>query len=125
MAGLYAISLPQPFYAPVFKSMNGGGTWSAVNTGLTATWVNALAIDPETPSTLYAGIYGGGVFKSTDGGAAWSALNAGLTTADVFAVAIDPATPITLYAGTNGGGVFAIQQITFHYQIYLPMALRG
>ena len=52
----------------MFKSTNGGATWSAVNTGLTDTYVNALAIDPATPATLYAGTWGGGVFKSTNGG---------------------------------------------------------
>ena len=61
----------------VFKSTNGGGNWSAVNTGLTDTYVHALAIDPVTPTTLYAGTEGGGVFKSTDGGGNWSAVNTG------------------------------------------------
>jgi hypothetical protein len=46
----------------VFKSTNGGGAWSAVNTGLTNIYVQALAIDLATPSTLYAGTGGGGVF---------------------------------------------------------------
>ena len=46
----------------VFKSTNGGATWSAVNTGLTNTDVYTLAIDPITPTTLYAGTWGGGVF---------------------------------------------------------------
>jgi hypothetical protein len=46
----------------VFKSTDGGATWSAVNTGLTNTDVRALAIHPTTPATLYAGTYGGGVF---------------------------------------------------------------
>ena len=63
----------------MFKSTNGGGNWSAVNTGLTTTVVRALAIDPATPTTLYAGTYGGGVFKSTNGGGSWSAFNTGLT----------------------------------------------
>ena len=63
----------------MFKSTNGGGNWSAVNTGLTATDVHALAIDPATPATLYAGTDGGGVFKSTNGGGDWSAVNTGLT----------------------------------------------
>ncbi|WP_347244981.1 hypothetical protein, partial [Thermogutta sp.] len=36
--------------------------------------IYALAIDPATPGTLYAGTYGGGVFKSTNGGASWSAV---------------------------------------------------
>ena len=72
-----------------------------VNTGLTNTYVHALAIDPATPSHLYAGTYGGGVFKSTNGGGNWSAVNTGLTNTDVRALAIDPATPTTLYAGTT------------------------
>jgi len=67
--------------------------------------VSALAIDPATPATLYAGT-SGGVFKSTDGGANWSAVNTGLTATNIQALAIDPATPTTLYAGTWGGGVF-------------------
>jgi hypothetical protein len=49
----------------VFKSTNGGASWSAVNTGLTNTSVLALAIDPLTPSTVYAGTNGGGVFVSS------------------------------------------------------------
>ena len=40
----------------VFKSTNGGGNW--VNTGLTNSYVLALAIDPVTPTTLYAGTDG-------------------------------------------------------------------
>ena len=65
--------------AGVLKSTNGGGSWSAINAGLTNTDVQALAIDPTTPATLYAGTRGGGVFKSTNGGQSWSAINAGLT----------------------------------------------
>jgi hypothetical protein len=49
----------------VFKSTNGGGNWTAANTGLTNTDVNTLAIDPATPTTLYAGTHGGGVFVVT------------------------------------------------------------
>ena len=46
----------------VFKSTDGGGSWSAINTGLTNPFVRALAVDPLTPTTLYAGTNGGGVF---------------------------------------------------------------
>src|SRR3989442_3107949 len=52
--------------------------------------VYTLAIAPQTPTTLYAGTYGGGVFKSTDGGATGAALNAGLTYPHVSALAGDP-----------------------------------
>jgi hypothetical protein len=91
--------------------------------------INALAVDPVTPTTLYAGTWSG-VFKSTDGGGDWSAVNTGLNATDVCALAISPATqgtlspPGTLYAGTYDG-VFAMQQIAHPYQIYLPIALHG
>ena len=36
----------------VFRSLNGGSSWSAVNTGLTNLYVNALATNATTPTTL-------------------------------------------------------------------------
>jgi hypothetical protein len=45
----------------VQKGTNGGGSWSAVNSGLTANLVQAQAIDPGTPATVYAGTHEGGV----------------------------------------------------------------
>ena len=39
----------------VFKSTDGGGSWTVINTGLTSTDVRALAIDPANPATVYAG----------------------------------------------------------------------
>ena len=64
--------------------------------------ISALAIDPGTPDTLYAGTYGG-VYKSTDGGGNWNAVNDGLYAERVYALTIDPDTPDTLYAGTDRG----------------------
>ena len=64
----------------VFKSIDSGGSWTPVDTGLKKDSVVALAIDPNTSTTLYAGTSGlssprqGAVFKSTDGGATWTAL---------------------------------------------------
>jgi len=65
--------------------------------------VQAVAIDPSTPATLYTGTEGGGVFKSTNAGTNWTAVNSGLMGARVNALAIDPSTTSTLYAGTIGG----------------------
>ena len=105
---VYALAIdpaaPATLYAGtrvgVFKSTNGGASWSAVNTGLTNTHVGALAIDPATPTTLYAGT-DGGVFKSANGGASWSAVNTGLTDTHVNVLAIDPATPATSMPGQS------------------------
>src|SRR5439155_19256801 len=94
----------------VLKSTNGGGSWSAVNPGLSDLHVYGLAIDPQTPSTLYAGTRGG-VFKSTDGGGSWFTANNDLPTAPVTALAIDPQTPAILYAGTGGLGPFGSRDV--------------
>jgi photosystem II stability/assembly factor-like uncharacterized protein len=48
----------------VFKTTDGGTSWSAVNSGLTTLSVNSLAIDRQNPSTIYAGT-AGGVFAIT------------------------------------------------------------
>jgi hypothetical protein len=66
--------------------------------------ITALAIDRQTPTTLYAGTSDRGVFKSVDAGATWSLT--GLIGIRVTSLAIDARNPSTIYAGTQGGGVF-------------------
>lgn len=83
------------YQAAVYKSTDGGTTWTA--TGLAWATVISLAIDPKTPTTLYAGTYYQGVFKSTDGGATWS----GGGPIIVSALAIDPVSPTTVYAASD------------------------
>jgi CSLREA domain-containing protein len=91
----------------VFKSIDGGANWQKLNTGLTTTFILSLAIDPVTPSTIYAGA-NGGLFKSVNGGSTWSAINTGLTSLFINAITIDSVTPTTVYAASSGfsGGVF-------------------
>jgi hypothetical protein len=83
----------------VFKSTDGGATWTAVNSGLPGpraslyskpiqvpgTSVLALVIDPSSTATIYsvvasavAGVASlGRIFKSTNGGASWVSSNTG------------------------------------------------
>ena len=87
--------------------------WAGINVwtshGPGSVGITALAVDPTTPNTLYAGTQDGAVFKSTDSAGSWG--NAGLPGPSyVRALAIDPTTPGTLYAGTCGG-VFSIEQV--------------
>ena len=55
----------------VFKSTDGGSTWTPINSGLTDLKVTALAIDWFTPSRIYAGTENGGIFSSSDYGESW------------------------------------------------------
>lgn len=74
--------------------------WTSI--GPEGEWVNALAVDPSNPLTLYAGgTVATGVFKTTDGGVNWREV--GLTLVPVWVLTIDPVDPLTLYAGTAGG----------------------
>jgi photosystem II stability/assembly factor-like uncharacterized protein len=84
----------------VFKSMDGAATWAPASFGLTDLDVRSLAIDPVTPTTLYAGTPSG-VFKSTDGGVSWSPAGSGIPPGVVSALVVDPVTPTTVYAGTG------------------------
>jgi hypothetical protein len=79
----------------------GAGVWTSG--GPYGGSVTALAINPTTPTTLYAGTDGGGVFKSTNSGGTWA--NTGLTNLYIAALAVNPTAPTTLYAGTSTGGV--------------------
>jgi photosystem II stability/assembly factor-like uncharacterized protein len=84
--------------------VDGGVSWATVNGALPTTNVLAVAIDPSSSSTLYAGT-DAGVFKSTDGGQNWSGANSGLVGAPrvtVNALAIDSASPAAVYAATSG-----------------------
>jgi photosystem II stability/assembly factor-like uncharacterized protein len=63
----------------VFKTADGGASWTLVNNGLASADVRSLAIDPQNPEVLYAGLgEGAGVFKSTNGGGLWGAANNGI-----------------------------------------------
>jgi len=68
-----------------------------------STKVTAVAIDPQTPTTIYAATYGDGVFKSLDSGTTWTAL--GPANVNLLSLAVDPATPTTLYAGDETGTI--------------------
>src|SRR5262249_39290913 len=70
----------------VYKTTNGGGTWTS--TPLTVV-TSAIALDPATPTTVFAGTLDDGVWRSIDGAASWSTTNTGLANTTVQALAID------------------------------------
>lgn len=93
----------------VYKSINGGGTWSLVNFGHPG-GAELVVVDPKTPANLYtAPDLGPGVngpvisdsylvAKSADGGQTWRSVGQGLAGG---VLAVDPIHPAILYAGNS------------------------
>jgi Secretion system C-terminal sorting domain/PKD domain len=95
----------------IYKSTNGGSSFNQISGGISdnGAWVTPYVLDPNTPSTIYAGYTD--VWKSTNGGGNWTNIsNFGSTTLRSLAVA--PSNSNTIYAATystikkttNGGG---------------------
>ena len=83
-ATIYAV-LP---YGGIFKTINRGVGWRAVNRGIRLP-VSDVAINPATTSVIYAGTYfGGGIFQSIDAAESWCEM--GLAGFSVLSIAIDP-----------------------------------
>jgi photosystem II stability/assembly factor-like uncharacterized protein len=84
----------------MFVSPDRGSTWTAIDSGLTAGFVQAL---DEFDNCIYAGTEMGGAFVSTNDGLSWSPADSGLTSMQVTQFAnIGP----LVFASTYGG-VFA------------------
>jgi photosystem II stability/assembly factor-like uncharacterized protein len=117
-AGVYAGMDDTTSSGGLFKSADGGATWT--NTGMTSSAVTLLAIDPGNPHVIYAAEEGHsttpagfqGIFKSTDAGQTWAASSAGLSALigarsnTATALLIDPADTQVLYLGTSASGVY-------------------
>ena len=62
----------------ILKSLNGGQTWSPINSGLNNLYVGSLFMHPQNPQILLAGsgnnAYpdGGGIYRTTNGGTSWT-----------------------------------------------------
>ena len=114
----------------VWKSVDGGTSWTALNDFMGNIAVCALIIDPNNSNILYAGtgegffnldaIRGAGIFKTTDAGASWSQLSSTNNNNFYYVNDLDyDAANGVLYAATrkglyssNDGGVSFTAKVT-------------
>jgi len=115
---------PQIMYAAgvaggVWKSTNGGGSWTATGDTMLNMAVSSMAMDPFDSQTIYAGtgegflngdgVRGLGIFKTTDGGATWNQLDGTVTGVPTGAfhyvndIVISPGDARRIYAATRFG----------------------
>jgi photosystem II stability/assembly factor-like uncharacterized protein len=92
----------------VFRSEDGGQTWTAASEGLTPhpilSWryCTSLALDPTVPGGLWVASWSG-LFHSADGARTWTRVTS-LPEAPFEAVAVDPNHPRKAWAASQGGG---------------------
>ena len=91
----------------IYKTRDGGKTWTNLSKGMSYSRVIAMAIDPAYPATIYAGTKGDAVYKSYDGGQRWTSLRAGLDDATISSVVnqfvFDPTDAQHLFLATTMG----------------------
>lgn len=69
--------------------------------------LNALAVDPNNPDTIFAGTYGAGVYISRDGGQTWAPSNEDLGKGTVGQIAVHPKNSNIVYAALfDQGGIY-------------------
>ena len=103
----------------LYKTTDGGNTWSAALTISKDTGISDIVLDPVNPDIIYAGSYQrrrhvgqmvgggpeGGIWKSMDGGKKFTKLTNGLPKGDVgrIALAVDPKGTIVPAVEAKGG----------------------
>ncbi len=115
---LYA-ACGQGYDAGVFRSDDGGMTWSLRSNGIANPDIRSLAVCPGHPDVAYVGTAdaiddtgeNGKIYKTTDGGITWTDMSAGIDNANariIVAIAVDPNDMNTVYASVQGyfGGVY-------------------
>jgi photosystem II stability/assembly factor-like uncharacterized protein len=116
----------------VWKTTDGGKTWTPLTDNQPSLAVGSIAIDPSNPQTIYVGTgeenfnndayFGAGILKSTDGGSTWTQISSPFVGpfgsdqsqggAYIGSIAVSPANSQIVLAGVESdpqagsGGIF-------------------
>ncbi len=80
----------------IYKSTNGGNSYSGLSRPSAGNWVTPLAIHPTNQNTLYGGWTG--FYKSTDAGTSWTKLSGTTIASALDDIAVAPSDTNYLYA---------------------------
>jgi len=90
----------------IFRSKDGGNSWTDISGNLPDVPVDAIVIDPDITDTIYIGTDAGAMI-STDAGATWSTLGNGLPRVVVTSLTLQRSGRV-LRAGTHGRSMWDI-----------------
>jgi tetratricopeptide (TPR) repeat protein/photosystem II stability/assembly factor-like uncharacterized protein len=68
--------------------------------------VMSIAVDPQDPEVLYAGMANSGVYKSIDGGETWLPKQKGMVDSHIASIVIDPTNSSVVYTLAIPGGAY-------------------
>jgi photosystem II stability/assembly factor-like uncharacterized protein len=92
----------------VWRSTDGGASWSPIDNGLPDIPVHCIVIDPTNTARLFIGT-DLGVFVSLDGGVSWAVENTGFANVVTESLSlISPGKMPTLFAFTHGRGAWRV-----------------
>jgi photosystem II stability/assembly factor-like uncharacterized protein len=103
---IYVGTAPLVTNAHLYRTTNGGASWTNVTGILPNRYPIDLAVDPTNSKIVYAaygGFGGGHLFKSTDAGATWTDASGTLPDAPTTAIVVDPMHPNIIYVGNDIG----------------------
>ncbi len=103
---VFAATTPILSSAKMFRTTNGGSSWTNVTGSLPNRYLIDIAIDPVNTRNVYVTASGFGtphLYKSTDAGATWAASSTGLPDVPTSAVAVDPFNTNHVYVGNDLG----------------------
>lgn len=93
--------------AGVFRSTDGGASWTRSSSGLPPdTMVSTLTFAPTAPDTVYAGTYASGGYRSSDAGQTWVKVTSSLDAGTFTDVAVDPQNAATVFIVSGDGSVW-------------------
>jgi hypothetical protein len=106
-------SITTPAITPIPK-FTKSVTWTSTATPMKDRWipnglytgmVNAIAIDPISPATVYIATSVNGIYKSTDDGRTWKESNGDMKESYTTSLVVDPNNPSNIYVGVWIDGV--------------------
>jgi len=102
-------------YHGLYRSEDGGNTWTRLTNGLPGNPVSDVALHPTNPLTAYASTETG-VFKTIDGGDSWSLWGTDLPPYGAYNLLINGRNPEVQYATSGPAGVYASRDEGKHWQ---------